>query len=90
MEFVNLSHRILTVLKSKGFTTLHSTSSFNEGNPTWIPYREEVDKLMELDNLFIAKISVPLNEKQFLIIDDALKNIQDVDLIGQVLISDLM
>lgn len=89
MEFINLSHKVLKELKSKGYTTLHSTASLNEENPTWIPYREDVDILMELDNDFIAKISVPFNEKHFIIIDDALKNIEESNLIGQVFMSDI-
>jgi len=90
MEFVNLSHKVLSDLKSKGYTSLRSTSDLQNENPTWIPHRDNIKNLMELDNDFISKISYPLEEKHFLVIDDALKNIQDSDLIGQVLLSDMV
>jgi hypothetical protein len=89
MEFVNLSRRVLVNLKKKGYTTLHSISGLDNENPTWIPYRDNIETLMELDNDFIAKISFPFDEKHFIVIDDALKNIEESNLIGQVFMSDI-
>lgn len=89
MVFVDLSHRVLKELKSKGFTTLHSTTRLDDENPTWIPYRDNIETLMELDNGYIAKIALPFDEKHFIIIDDALKNIEESNLIGQVFMYDI-
>lgn len=89
MKFVKLTNSVLIFLKSKGYTTLHSTAHLSNENPTWIPYKDDVEKILDLDSEYIAKISSPMDEVYFLIIEDAIKNIEDKNLIGQVFISDL-
>lgn len=42
--------------------------------------------LMNLENEFIAKLSIPLEEGNLLVIEDALKNIDEDKLIGQDLL----
>ncbi|MFD1770845.1 hypothetical protein [Sphingobacterium suaedae] len=86
MEFVELTHSVLRRLKKSGYTVLRSVTSVSSDDPTWVPERMDVDKLMELDSEEMRRMSVPMEEKHFLVIDDALNNIEEDNLIGQVLI----
>lgn len=51
-----------------------------------VPDKMPIDELMNLENEFIAKLSIPLEEGNLLVIEDALKNIDEDKLIGQVFI----
>lgn len=86
MEFVCLMHKVLESLRDKGYTVLLSTSKLTDENPTWVPDKMPIDELMNLENEFIAKLSIPLEEGNLLVIEDALKNIDEDKLIGQVFI----
>lgn len=88
MRFVKLSKYILSKLKYQGYTTLHSVSSLNNENPTWFPFKDDISLLMDLNSDFISTLSQPLEEIHFLVIDDALLNIEEEDLIGEVFIND--
>ncbi|TDS14745.1 hypothetical protein B0I21_103244 [Sphingobacterium paludis] len=89
MEFVALTHSILKMLKSKGYTVLHSISPITSEDPTWYPKKMAIERLMQIDNEYLANHSQPLNEIHFLIIQDALDNIPEEYLIGMVFIGDL-
>ncbi|KGE14603.1 hypothetical protein [Sphingobacterium deserti] len=84
MEFVALSHILLRTLKWQGYTVLRSVSPLNSTNPTWYAEKIPIEQLMDLDSDEIARRSVPLQETHYLIIQDALENIREEDLIGQV------
>lgn len=88
MRFVKLSKYILYKLKYQGYTTLHSVSSLDNENPTWVPFNDDIKALMDLNNDFIPKLSRPMEEIHFLVIDDALSNIEEENLTGEVLIND--
>ncbi|MFD2555186.1 hypothetical protein [Sphingobacterium tabacisoli] len=75
-------------LRDRGYNILRSTSSISDANPTWIPDYVDVTRFFELDSEEIAKISGPLVGKHFLLIDDALANNTNEELIGEVFIHD--
>lgn len=89
MQFVWLTHKVLRRLKDQGYTVLVSTSKLTDENPTWVPDNIPIDDLMDLGNELIAKLSIPLEEGNLLVIEDALKNIDEENLIGQVFIENL-
>lgn len=82
--FVKLTIKVLIELKNVGYTVLTSISSLSEENPVWYPETMDVEELMDIYNNKIRLLSIPLEEKHFLIIDDAIANIEDRDLIGHV------
>ncbi|ERJ57412.1 hypothetical protein [Sphingobacterium paucimobilis] len=86
--FVKLSFSTLIDLKGRGYNILRSTSYLSDTNPTWIPDYVDVTRFFELDSEEISKISGPLVGKHFLLIDDALANNTDEELIGEVFIHD--
>ncbi|TDQ80080.1 hypothetical protein CLV99_1534 [Sphingobacterium yanglingense] len=86
--FMKLNFSVLVALKDRGYNILRSTSYLSDVNPTWIPDYVDVTRFFELDTEEIAKISGPLVGKHFLLIDDALANNSDEELIGEVFIHD--
>ncbi|MGO1650591.1 MAG: hypothetical protein ACTHXT_14690 [Sphingobacterium sp.] len=86
MQFVCLTHKVLRSLKDQGYTVLLSASKLTDENPTWVPDNIPIDDLMDLGSELIAKLSIPLEEGNLLVIEDALKNIDEENLIGQVFI----
>lgn len=86
--FVKLNFNTLMELKIRGYNILRSPSYLCNKNPTWIPDYVDVSRFFELDTDEIAKISGPLVGKHFLLIEDALENSTNEDLIGEVLVHD--
>ena len=84
--FVKLRHPILMKLKMRGYNVLCSTSPLSSENPTWIPDKIDLQMFLDLDSSALAELSVPLYEIHFLVIDDALNNIRNEDLFGDVLL----
>ena len=75
---------MLRELKLKGYNILRSTSKLTNDDPTWMPDIVDLDAFFDLGSLEIERISIPMDELHLLVIDDALKNIRDEDLIGSV------
>lgn len=71
--FIKLSIPVLQELRGLGFNILRSTAYLDDPDPSWIP-----------DSVDVDKITVSMQEKHLLFIDDALANMDDDDLIGQV------
>lgn len=86
MNFVKLNHPILMKLKMQGYTILRSNNPITDENPIWIPEKVDMEDFFNLDSKWIANASVPLKESHLLVIDDALYNINNADLIGEVMI----
>ncbi len=82
--FVTLTMKVLTILRANGYTVLTSISPLSDEDPVWYPETIDVSELMDLNSEFMRRISIPLHEPHFLIIDDAIKNIHEDYLIGQV------
>ncbi|WP_190302467.1 hypothetical protein [Sphingobacterium litopenaei] len=51
-----------------------------------VPDKIDLQKFLDLDSSALAELSVPLYEIHFLVIDDALNNIRNEDLFGDVLL----
>ncbi len=79
MQFVRLTHSVLRDLKKQGYNILKSPVPIDNGNPSWYPEKVE-DVWGYLDDL----AGVPFQEPNVLVIDDALQNIREEDLIGSV------
>jgi hypothetical protein len=86
MGFVKLNHVILMKLKMQGYTILRSNNPLSDENPTWIPEKVNMEKFFNLDSNWVAKASIPLKENHLLVIDDALYNVRNADLFGEVII----
>ena len=86
MNFVKLNHPILMKLKMQGYTILRSNNPLTYDNPTWIPEKVDMDKFFDLDSNWIANACIPMEEQHLLVIEDALYNIQNGDLLGEVLL----
>lgn len=84
MRFVQLTHDVLRKLKTQGYTALHSPSLLVNENPTWVPVKVDLGEMFDLDSEMLERISKPTHEVHFLVIDDALQNIREEDLIGSV------
>ena len=79
MEFVRLTHSVLRDFQRQRYTILKSPMSIDSDDPTWYP--ERVDDIWKyLDDL----AGVPFQEPNILVIDDALENIREEDLVGMV------
>lgn len=84
MQFEKLTHAVLINLKKEGYNILRSTSLLTDEDPTWYPDKVDLDLFFDLGSDEIARISTPMEEINLLVIDDALQNIRDEDLIGMV------
>ncbi len=84
MQFVKLTHYVLRSLRDKGYNILRSTSPLSSENPSWYPDTVDLDDFMHWENNEFRLLNVPLEEKHLLVIEDALKNIDEGDLIGEV------
>jgi hypothetical protein len=85
MKFVPLSRVILLELKRNGYNILTSKNTVDDENPTWYPLTvpDVDDYLLTLD----CKESIdPMEEQALLVIEDALDNIDEVQLQGEVFI----
>ena len=84
MIFVRLTHDVLRELKRQGYTALHSPSLLVNDNPTWVPVKVDLGEMFDLENEKLERINRPDYQQRFLVIDDALQNIREEDLIGSV------
>ena len=85
MRFEKLTYCQLKILKSKGYNILTSNQKLTDAQVFWFPERVEdaMDYFLALD--ISGKIE-PFKEPNILVIDDALENIREEDLIGEVFI----
>ncbi|NQD71640.1 hypothetical protein HP439_13000 [Sphingobacterium shayense] len=79
MKFVRLTKDVLIKLRLLGFNILRAPMSIEHQDPTWYPL--QVENVWE----YIDDLSgVPFEEDNVLVIDDAIDNIREEDLIGSV------
>ena len=85
MRFEKLTKSQLKILKSQGYTLLTSNQNLTDEKVYWFPERvaDVMEYLLALDTS--GKI-VPFKEQNLLVIDDALENIREEDLKGEVFI----
>ncbi|MCW2259233.1 MULTISPECIES: hypothetical protein [Sphingobacterium] len=85
MKFVPLSRVILLELKRNGYNILTSKNTVDDENPTWYPLTvpDVDDYLLQLD---CSGSIVPEEEQVLLVIEDALDNIHEGQLLGEVFI----
>lgn len=81
MKFTALNYKTLTTLKKRGYNILTSNNNLTDETVYWYP-----EKIQDLDNYLVGLIPPPFQEPNLLVIDDALNNIDEQDLIGLVLI----
>lgn len=84
MRFVKLTHYVLRSLRDQGFNILRSTSPLSSENPSWYPDTVDLEKFLHWDNDEFGLVNIPTEEKHLLVISDALENILEEDLIGEV------
>ncbi|WP_437919869.1 hypothetical protein [Sphingobacterium sp. LRF_L2] len=84
MEFIELTHGILRLLQYKGYTVLTSVSPLNSDDPTWYPEKVPVEELKGLNITVVGRTATPAKDRHLMLIDDALENIREEELIGQV------
>ncbi|WP_293925665.1 hypothetical protein [Sphingobacterium sp. UBA6320] len=85
MKFIPLTHAVLLDLQLRGYNILTSKNTVDDENPTWYPITvpDIWEYLLQLD----CKGSiVPLQEPAILVIADALKDIVEEELQGEVFI----
>ena len=85
MKFEKLTHFQLKILKSKGYNILTSNQNLTDEKVVWFPERVE-DVMTYLLALDTSGKMVPFKEPNLMVIDDAIKNIREEDLIGEVFI----
>ena len=90
MKFVKLNHMVLQYLKDNGFNILTSVSPLESENPSWVPDKVDLVDFFDVCSIQIERRSVPVEELHLLVIDDALKNILNKDLIGQVFVGNVI
>lgn len=75
MQFVKVTHSVLRELKKQGYNVLKSVNTVADDSPTFTPiYVSDLWNYLEsLDS-----------EDAAVVIDDALENIRDEDLVGMV------
>ncbi|PVH26280.1 hypothetical protein [Sphingobacterium corticibacter] len=84
MRFVKLTHYELRRLRDQGYNILRSTSPLSSDNPSWYPDTVNLDDFMHWGSKEMRRLSRPFEEKHLLVIQDALENINEEDLIGEV------
>lgn len=87
--FVKLTIKALEELREQGYNVLTSVSPLSSEDPVWYPANMFMEELLDLDCEMIRKLSIPLSEPHFLIIEDAIANIDENDLIGHVFLEPL-
>ncbi|MBB2949896.1 hypothetical protein [Sphingobacterium sp. JUb56] len=87
MQFATLTRSILLDLQSKGYNILTSKNRIDDENPTWYPISvpNVWDYLLQLDGK--TKV-MSFQEPAVLVIEDALLNVEDEQLDGEVFIED--
>ncbi|MCS3556171.1 MULTISPECIES: hypothetical protein [unclassified Sphingobacterium] len=85
MKFLPLNTSVLLDLKRNGYNILTSKNTVDHESPTWYPLTvfDVNDYLLNLD---CKASSAPKEEPSILVIDDALKNIDEEQLQGEVFI----
>ena len=78
MEFVKLNYKVLTDLKVKGYNALRARSDINSADPSWIP--DQID----IKCAAYSYIKTDLNH--FLVIENVLEHVAEVELIGMVFV----
>lgn len=70
--------------RDNGYNILRSTSLISSKNPSWYPDIVDLEKFLHLDSEGVQNLSASSNKTHLLVIADALDNIRDEDLIGDV------
>lgn len=85
MRFEKLTKSQLKILKSQGYTLLTSNQNLTDEKVYWFPERvaDVMEYLLALDT---SGKFVPFKEQNLLVIDDAIENIREEDLKGEVFI----
>ncbi|GHE30993.1 hypothetical protein [Sphingobacterium griseoflavum] len=76
MQFVRLNYKVLRELKSKGYNALRSCSDAHSVDPSWVPDEIHID--------FRSYAYVKTEVNQFLVIENVLQHVAEVDLSGMV------
>ncbi len=75
---------LLRSLRDHGINILRFTSLLSSENPSWYPDTVDLDKFLHWHITDIRKLNRLKEEKHLLVIQDALDNINEEDLIGEV------
>lgn len=81
MRFEKLTHESLKTLLDQGYTVLTSNNNLSDDNVYWYP-----EVIEDLESYLFNIDNIPFQEKSILVIQDALKSIEEADLFGQVFI----
>lgn len=84
MRFEKLTHLQLKILKNKGFNILTSNNALTDEKVIWFP--ERVEDVCEFLISMDIKGITPFEEPNILVIQDAIDNINNEDLIGEIFI----
>lgn len=76
MGFVRLSREVLMELRTRGYNALRSCNPETNSDPSWVP--DSVDKK------FVEFSYIKIGRHQFMLIEDALVNYQEMDFKGMV------
>ncbi len=76
MGFVRLSREILVELRTKGYNALRSCNPDANCDPSWVPD--------QVDNKFVEFSYIKIGRHQFMLIEDALVNYDEIDFKGMV------
>lgn len=87
MKYLKLTHAVLHSLHNQGYNILRSVSSLSSENPSWYPDTVNLDDFLHWDNKEMRRLNRPLEELHLLVIQDAIDNIAEEDLIGEVLLN---
>ncbi len=84
MKYVKLTYEVLLSLRERGYNILRSKSPLSSENPSWYPDTVDLMEFLDIYSEELDEISMPGQELHLLIIQDALDNINEKDLIGEV------
>lgn len=84
MQFVKLTFDVLKDLMKQGYIILRSTSPLSSENPSWYPDTISVQEHLLWEKEQFRKHDFGFEETHILVIVDALKELREEDLIGEV------
>lgn len=85
MKFEKLTHSNLKILKSKGFNILTSNNSLTDETLVWFP--ERINDIFDYLIAHDINCIIPHQEFEILVIDDAIRIMEEEYLIGDVFIT---
>lgn len=84
MQYVKLTRDILYCLMEQGYTIIRSASPLSSDNPSWFPDKISVEEHLLWEDKQFGKHDFGFEGTHVLIIVDALEELADEDLIGEV------